>query len=163
MMEMHRDEEAVSAAIATVLLFGGVISIISLMMLTMMLAAKEGCYHDAIHTKRAELWLVIHNLFGGRNREACKLFNLYRVRARVSGIDRTEYVTTEGEVSRRNDFATHWGQRLSAAIVEADAARALALVDKEMAEHRPSALDVLIDGARRAAADATRGAPEGSA
>ena len=125
-------------------------------MLTMMLAAKEGCYHDAIHTKRAELWLVIHNLFGGRNREACKLFNLYRVRARVSGIDRTEYVTTEGEVSRRNDFATHWGQRLSAAIVEADAARALALVDKEMAEHRPSALDVLIDGARRAAAAESR-------
>ena len=35
MMELHRDEEAVSAAIATVLLFGGVISIISLMMVTM--------------------------------------------------------------------------------------------------------------------------------
>ena len=41
MMEMHRDEEAVSAAIATVLLFGGVISIISLMMLTMIPVIEE--------------------------------------------------------------------------------------------------------------------------
>ena len=41
MMEMHRDEEGVSAAIATVLLFGGVISIISLMMLTMIPVIEE--------------------------------------------------------------------------------------------------------------------------
>ena len=41
MMELHRDEEAVSAAIATVLLFGGVISIISLMMLTMIPVIEE--------------------------------------------------------------------------------------------------------------------------
>ncbi|MEC8589593.1 MAG: hypothetical protein VXY35_05530, partial [Candidatus Thermoplasmatota archaeon] len=41
MMQMHRDEEAVSAAIATVLLFGGVISIISLMMLTMIPVIEE--------------------------------------------------------------------------------------------------------------------------
>ena len=41
MNEMHRDEEAVSAAIATVLLFGGVISIISLMMLTMIPVIEE--------------------------------------------------------------------------------------------------------------------------
>ena len=40
-MELHRDEEAVSAAIATVLLFGGVISIISLMMLTMIPVIEE--------------------------------------------------------------------------------------------------------------------------
>ena len=41
MIEMHRDEEAVSAAIATVLLFGGVISIISLMMVTMIPVIEE--------------------------------------------------------------------------------------------------------------------------
>ena len=41
MIELHRDEEAVSAAIATVLLFGGVISIISLMMLTMIPVIEE--------------------------------------------------------------------------------------------------------------------------
>lgn len=41
MMEIHRDEEAVSAAIATVLLFGGVISIISLMMITMIPVIEE--------------------------------------------------------------------------------------------------------------------------
>ena len=40
-MEMNRDEEAVSAAIATVLLFGGVISIISLMMITMIPVIEE--------------------------------------------------------------------------------------------------------------------------
>ena len=105
---------------------------------------------------------MLHNLFGGRNREACKLFNLYKTRARAGGIDRTEYVTTEGEVSRRNDFATHWGQRLSAAIVEADAIRALALVDKEMSHRRPSSLNALINGAIRAATGAAQ-APAGSA
>jgi len=41
MMELHRNEEAVSAAIATVLLFGGVISIISLMMVTMIPVIEE--------------------------------------------------------------------------------------------------------------------------
>ncbi len=40
-MELHRNEEAVSAAIATVLLFGGVISIISLMMVTMIPVIEE--------------------------------------------------------------------------------------------------------------------------
>lgn len=40
-MELHRDDEAVSAAIATVLLFGGVISIISLMMVTMIPVIEE--------------------------------------------------------------------------------------------------------------------------
>ena len=41
MMELHRNEEAVSAAIATVLLFGGVVSIISLMMVTMIPVIEE--------------------------------------------------------------------------------------------------------------------------
>lgn len=40
-MELHRNDEAVSAAIATVLLFGGVISIISLMMVTMIPVIEE--------------------------------------------------------------------------------------------------------------------------
>ena len=41
MIELQRNDEAVSAAIATVLLFGGVISIISLMMLTMIPVIEE--------------------------------------------------------------------------------------------------------------------------
>ena len=41
MMELHRNDEALSAAIATVLLFGGVISIISLMMVTMIPVIEE--------------------------------------------------------------------------------------------------------------------------
>ena len=41
MNELHRNDEAVSAAIATVLLFGGVISIISLMMVTMIPVIEE--------------------------------------------------------------------------------------------------------------------------
>ena len=41
MNQLHRNEEAVSAAIATVLLFGGVISIISLMMVTMIPVIEE--------------------------------------------------------------------------------------------------------------------------
>ena len=40
-MKLQRNEEAVSAAVATVLLFGGVISIISLMMLTMIPIIEE--------------------------------------------------------------------------------------------------------------------------
>ena len=40
-MELYRNDEAVSAAIATVLLFGGVISIISLMMVTMIPVIEE--------------------------------------------------------------------------------------------------------------------------
>ena len=40
-MDLHRNEEAVSAAIATVLLFGGVVSIISLMMVTMIPVIEE--------------------------------------------------------------------------------------------------------------------------
>ena len=45
---------------------------------------------------------------------------------------------SEGELSKRNNFATHWGQRLSAAVVEADAIRALACVDKEARDRRPA-------------------------
>ena len=41
MMDLHRNDEAVSAAIATVLLFGGVVSIISLMMVTMIPVIEE--------------------------------------------------------------------------------------------------------------------------
>ena len=98
----------------------------------------HGCYRDAIHTKRAEFWLAIHSPNGAMNREACKLFNLYKQRARTAKIDRTEYVMAEGELSKRNNFATHWGQRLSAAVVEADAIRALACVDKEARDRRPA-------------------------
>ena len=45
---------------------------------------------------------------------------------------------SEGELSKRNNFATHWGQRLSAAVVEADAIRALACIDKEARDRRPA-------------------------
>ena len=38
---MRRDEQAVSAAVATVLLFGGVLSIIGLMMVSMMPVIEE--------------------------------------------------------------------------------------------------------------------------
>ena len=74
------------------------------------------------------------------NREACKLFNMYKRRARETKVDRTEYVMSEGELSKRNNFATHWGQRLSAAVVERpiDAIRALACVDKEARDRRPA-------------------------
>ena len=41
MNELQRNEEAVSAAIATVLLFGGVLSIISIMMVTMIPVIEE--------------------------------------------------------------------------------------------------------------------------
>ena len=75
---------------------------------------------------------------GAMNREACKLFNLYKRQARTTKVDRTEYVMSEGELSKRNNFATHWGQRLSAAVVEADAIRALACVDKEARDRRPA-------------------------
>ena len=40
-INMRRDEEAVSAAVATVLLFGGVISIIGIMLLSLMPIIQE--------------------------------------------------------------------------------------------------------------------------
>ena len=59
-MELHRDEEAVSAAIATVLLFGGVISIISLMMVTMIPVIEELEGSVERHDMSAQMTLFNH-------------------------------------------------------------------------------------------------------
>ena len=91
--------------------------------------AKTGCYDDAIRVKHNEFWLVIHETSGGLNREGVKLFHLYTLRAR-RGPDRTDYVASDAGARK---FAPHWAQLLSAAIVEANGARALEAVDKERA------------------------------
>ena len=92
-------------------------------------ALHKGCYDDAIYVKRNEMWLVIHNVFSGLNKEGVKLFNLYRARAK-HGTDRTDYVANDKGAYDVHSFAPHWAQLLSAAIVKGDARRALHAVDR---------------------------------
>ena len=92
-------------------------------------AAHQGDYHDCIHGKRNEFWLVLMEIFGGLAPEGVKLFKLYAQRAKA-GTDRTEYVATE----RGAKFASHWAQLLSASVVEGDAARSLRAVEKARSE-----------------------------
>ena len=87
-------------------------------------AAHQGEYHDAIHCKRNEFWLVLMEIFGGLAPEGVKLFKLYAQRAKA-GVDRTEYVATDSSTRGAHAFAPHWAQLLSAAVVEGDAARSL--------------------------------------
>ena len=97
-------------------------------------AAHEGEYHDALHCKRNEFWLVLMEIFGGLAPEGGKLFRLYTQRARKAGVDRTEYVTTDSATQGAHKFAPHWAQLLSASVVEGDAARSLRAVDKARSE-----------------------------
>ena len=96
-------------------------------------AAHRGEYHDAIHCKRNEFWLVLMEIFGGLAPEGVKLFKLYAQRAKA-GVDRTEYVATDSSTRGAHAFAPHWAQLLSAAVVEGDAARSLRAVDKARSE-----------------------------
>ena len=91
--------------------------------------AHQGEYHDAIHSKGNEFWLVLMETFGGLAPQGVKLFNLYSQRART-GTDRTEYVATDSATRGKHPFAPHWAQLLSAAVVDGDAARSLRAVDK---------------------------------
>ena len=50
----------------------------------------DGEYHDALHVKRNELDLTIHEIFGGFNHGACG--RLDRLARRSKRIDHTEYV-----------------------------------------------------------------------
>jgi hypothetical protein len=77
-------------------------------------AHHKGDYHDAIHAKRNTVDLCIHNTLGGFNRSAARALHALSKRA----TDRTEY---ENWVASK--FKPYWGQRISAAIVMADAKR----------------------------------------
>ena len=77
-------------------------------------AHHKGDYHDAIHAKRNTVDLSIHNTLGGFNRSAARALHALSKRA----TDRTEY---ENWVASK--FKPYWGQRISAAIVMADAKR----------------------------------------
>ena len=57
---LHREEEAVSAAVATVLLFGGVLSIIGLMMVSMMPVIEEMEGSVERHDMSSQMTLLAH-------------------------------------------------------------------------------------------------------
>ena len=57
---LQRDEEAVSAAVATVLLFGGVLSIIGLMMVSLMPVIEELEGSVERHDMSAQMTLLAH-------------------------------------------------------------------------------------------------------
>ena len=78
--------------------------------------AHRGAYHDAIHVKRNTVLLFLHSHFGGFGPGA--VAGLRELSKR--GVDRTEYVTWTAA-----SFTTYWAQRISAAIVTADARRCL--------------------------------------
>ena len=75
-------------------------------------AYHEGAYHDAIHVKRNTVDLRLHNLFGGFGPGAAKALHMLSRRP----VDRTDY-----ENWAAVKFKPYWGQRISAAIVIADA------------------------------------------
>ena len=79
-------------------------------------AAHKGDYHDAIHAKRNTVDLRVHNVFGGFTRNTAR--SLHALSKRPT--DRTVY---ENWAASR--FKPYWGQRISAAIVMADAKRCL--------------------------------------
>ena len=67
------------------------------------MVGHDGCYKSAIDVKKNEFWLAVHEVFGGLNRMGCKLFNVYKARAkRVT--DRTEYVTSGTAPRQRGNF-----------------------------------------------------------
>ena len=78
----------------------------------------RGAYHDAIHVKRNQLVLFLVSLFGGLAPGA--VAHMYTLKARAAAQDTTPY-TRLGE----RDYLQYWTQRLSAAIVTADARRCL--------------------------------------
>ena len=81
------------------------------------IAAVKGDYHDAIHTKRTTVVLLLHNIFGGFAPWAVR--HLKALAARKID-DRTEY-----ESWAAADFPTYHAQRISAAIITGDARRCL--------------------------------------
>ena len=78
----------------------------------------RGVYHDAIHIKRNEFVLFLVSLFGGLAPGA--VAHMYTLKARAAAQDTTPYLR-HGE----RDYLQYWTQRLSAAIVTADARRCL--------------------------------------
>ena len=57
---LRRDEEGVSAAVATVMLFGGVLSIIGLMMISMMPVIEEMEGSVERHDMSSQMTLLAH-------------------------------------------------------------------------------------------------------
>ena len=90
-------------------------------------AYHEGAYHDAIHVKRNTVDLRLHNLFGGFGPGAAKALHMLSRRP----VDRTDY-----ESRTAAKFKPYWGQRISAAIVIADAKRCLKRVSRMRSEVR---------------------------
>ena len=76
--------------------------------------AHRGDYHDALHVKRNTVILLVHSIFGGFARGAVSHLRSLAKRP----VNKTEY-----EGTRVTDFVPHWSQRISAALVTADARR----------------------------------------
>ena len=92
--------------------------------------AHPGTYHDAIHVKRNTVELRLHNIFGGFNKGAAQALHALSRRP----VDRTVY-----ENWAAAQYKPYWGQRISAAIVMADAKRCLHRLACMRAEARNAA------------------------
>ena len=85
------------------------------------MVANTGDYDDAVRVKRNTLVLFLVNLFGGLAPEAVK--HVYVLRDRAKALDRTEYARLGA--AKNQSFVEYWTQRLSAAVVTADARRSI--------------------------------------
>jgi hypothetical protein len=92
---------------------------------------KHVAYYDAIHSKGNTVGISLHNVFGGAAPGATK---------RLVALSKRETDRTEYESWAADSFVPYYSQRLSAAIVTADAARC----------HKR------LSGLKKRAADATR-------
>ena len=93
-------------------------------------ADHPGDYHDAIHVKFNTVVLFLASLWGGLAPDAVGYMRDLRTRA-VKVVDRTAYTLQELRGAKPGSrYLRHWCERLSAAVVMADARRCLKRKDE---------------------------------
>ena len=90
--------------------------------------AHKGFYDDALTAKGNTVNVRLHNIFGGLAPGAMRDL---RDLGRRDTDDRTDYhVRPDLTFAGHAPYVCHWGQRLGLSVVEADAQRCLARIDK---------------------------------
>ena len=112
--------------------------------------AHRGAYHDALHNKHNTVVLTISNLWGGLNPSGVR--HLHGLADRAQTLDRTVYPARD---QRTRPFAPHYGRRLAAAIIVADARRC----QKRLVGLRQLAIAAAARYAQRRAAPPNPGRP----
>ena len=118
---------------------------------------SAGDYHDAIHVKFNTVVLFLVSLWGGLAPDAVGYMRGLRTRA-VKVVDRTAYTRQELRGAKPGSrYLRHWCERLSAAVVMADARRCIKRKD-ELRVRLANARRQHAAARRHAAAQAAAGA-----